>query len=471
MTGITTYGAYVPYNRLKRERIKEAFGKPVPPGEKAVANYDEDSITMGVAAALDCCKNISPKGIDAVYFATTTSPYKEKQCATVISGAIDARKTVRTADFGNSLRAGSAALLAAMDGAKNGLNILVAASDCRLGAADGQHEVNFGDGAAAFVLGNKNVIAEILDWHSVSVDFHDIWRTSDDIFVRSWEERFCLTQGYNKFLIDAAKGVMAKTGLKPEDFFRIVNYAHTPRYQVEIATDLGFRPDQIQDSLYTSVGNAGSANAPMMLVSALEEAKPGDKILFLTYGEGSDAIIFVVTDEILKLKPRPGLASHLKRKKVTMNYEKYLRWRNLIITEPARRPRQEKASLPDYYRNFDKNYALYGCRCTNCGTPQFPPTSVCIQCQAVDKMEKYRFYGKKATIATYTVDYLAKSFDPPNVIVVVDFEGGGRMFCHLIDCELDKIQIGLEVEMSFRHLFLEDGIHTYFWKCIPKEDK
>jgi hydroxymethylglutaryl-CoA synthase len=363
MVGITAYGAYVPYNRMDRKRIREAFGKPAPPGEKAVASYDEDSITMGVAAALDCCRFAEPKSLDAVYFVTTTSPYREKQCATVLAAALDTGKNVRAADFTDSLRAGSAAMLAAMDGAVNGLNVLVAASDCRLGAADGQFEANLGDGAAAFVFGSDNVVAEIVDWHSISVDFHDQWRAEGDTFVRSWEERFCITQGYSKFMVEVAKGVLAKTGFKPGDFFRVVNYGFTPRYQMEVAARLGFQPEQVQDSLYTTVGNAGAANAPMMLAAALEEAKPGDKILFLTYGEGSDAIVFNVTDEILKLKPRPGLGRYLEHKRNTMNYEKYLRWRGLLTFEPARRPRQEKSSLPDYYRNFAKNYALYGSSC------------------------------------------------------------------------------------------------------------
>ncbi|MBS4021433.1 MAG: OB-fold domain-containing protein [Dethiobacter sp.] len=468
MVGITSFGAYVPYNRLERKHIKAAFGKPVPPGEKAVANYDEDSITMGVAAGLECCKFVKPKSLDALYFATTTSPYKEKQCATVIAAALDTGPNLRTADFTDTLRAGSTAMLAAIDAAKNGLNVLVSASDMRLGAADGQAEASLGDGAAAFVLGNKNVVAEMLAYDSVSIDFHDQWRSDGDIFIRSWEERFCISQGYNRFMTEAAITVMEKTGLKPKDFFRIINYGVTPRYQMEQASRLGFEPDQIQDGLYLTVGNAGVANAPMMLVAALEEAKPGNKILFLTYGEGSDAIVFQVTDEILKLKPRPGIKNCLRLKKNSMNYEKYLRWRGLITTEPARRPRQERSSLPDYFRNFAKNYALYGCKCTDCNTAQFPPTRVCVQCQSIDRMESYRFYGRKGKVVTFTVDYLTDSPDPPGVVVVVDFEGGGRMFCNLADCDLDKIQVGIEVEMSFRKLFTVDGVQTYFWKAIPK---
>ncbi len=470
MIGITSYGAYVPFNRLERKQIQAAFGKPTAPGEKAVANYDEDSITMGVEAALECCRFIDPQTIEALYFATTTSPYKEKQCATVIAGALDAGKNLRTADFTDSLRAGSTAMLAAMDGAKNGLKVLVTASDCRIGASDGQFEVGLGDGAAAFVLGNKDVVAEIIGWHSVSVDFHDQWRSEGDRFVRNWEDRFTITQGYNKFVAMSAESVLEKTGLKPEDFFRVAIYGSTPRYQMEMAGRLGFNPGQIQDSFYTTLGNTGVAGAPMMLVAALEEASPGDKILLLTYGEGSDAIVLQVTKEILKLKPRPGINKYLSRKKTTMNYEKYLRWKGLITVEPAKRPRQERSSLPDYYRNFSKNYALYGCRCQECGTPQFPSTRVCVQCQAVDRMEPYRFYGRKSKVVTFTIDYLSDSPDPPSVVVVVDFDGGGRIFCNLVDCDPEKVHVGMEVEMSFRRLFKVDGISTYFWKAVPKKE-
>lgn len=468
MVGITAYGAYVPYNRLDRKYIKAAFGGSVPKGEKAVANYDEDSITMGVAAALDCSRGTDPKTIDAVYFATTTSTYKEKQGATTLAGVLDTRKDVRTADICDSLKAGSSAMLAGLDAARAGLNVMIAISDCRLGAAAGSYEVGFGDGAAAFMMGSQNVVAEYLASYSVSMDFHDLWRSEEDRFVRSWEERFCISEGYNKFVAEAGRGAMQKAGLQPQDFAKIVIYGLTPRYQIAAARKLGFKPEQIQPSLFEIIGNTGTAHAPMMLVAALEEARPGDKILFISYGEGSDALVFQVTQAITGLVPRRGMKSHIENKKVTMNYEKYLRWRGLIVTEPAKRPPQKRSSLPDLYRNYKKNWAFYGVQCKSCGTPQFPPSRICVHCQAVDQMDDYRFYGKSAHVATFTVDYLAESLDPPTIVTVVDFEGGGRMFCYLVDCEPDAVQVGMQVDMSFRKLFEVDGIHTYFWKAVPK---
>lgn len=468
MVGITGFGAYVPYNRLDRNNIKEAFGSPVPKGEKAIANYDEDSITMGAMAALDCSANVDTKNIDAVYFASTSAPYREKQCATTIAGVLDTRQDIRTADFGDSLRAGSAALLAGVDAAKAGLNAVVVAGECRLGYSAGSYENHFGDGAAAFLLGSDQVIAEFMDSCSVSVDFHDLWRAADEKFVHSWEERFCINQGYNRFVSDAVQGVLAKTGLTPGDISKIVLYGITARYQEQIAGKLGFAPAQIQDSLYSRVGNAGTANAPMMLAAALEESNPGDYILFATYGEGSDALVFRVTEAIKDFQPGRGLKGYLENKKVSMNYGKYLRWRELISTEPAKRPVQKRSSLPDMYRNRKKNLGFYGVKCKTCGTVQFPPSRICIECRAIDQMEDYRLYGKTARVATFTVDYLAESLDPPTIVAVVDFEGGGRLICYLVDCDPDEVKVGMEVTMSFRLIFTVDSIRTYFWKAVPK---
>ena len=168
MTGICAYGGYVPRFRLQRGLIYAAMGWMDPStianaaGEKAVANFDEDSITMAVAASLAGLNKIDSKSLDAVFFATTTSPYAEKQGATNIAAAVDAKRNIRTCDFSGSLRANSSAMLAALDGAELGHTTLVAIGDCRLGGADGANEAAFGDGAAAFVFGSENVIARLI---------------------------------------------------------------------------------------------------------------------------------------------------------------------------------------------------------------------------------------------------------------------------------------------------------------------
>ena len=120
MVGITSFGAYIPYYRLPRKVIGAAWGRRRGSGEKAVANFDEDSITMSVAAGMDCLNEIDSKMIDGLFMATTTSPYIERQNSTIVSAALDLREDVRNADFTNCLRAGTTALLLAIDAIKAG---------------------------------------------------------------------------------------------------------------------------------------------------------------------------------------------------------------------------------------------------------------------------------------------------------------------------------------------------------------
>ena len=88
MTGISAYGAYVPTTRLPFALIQ---GRPPKEGgpEKAVAYYDEDAITMAVAAAIDCLQGVDRASVDAVVFASTSYELREKQGAAVIAKALD----------------------------------------------------------------------------------------------------------------------------------------------------------------------------------------------------------------------------------------------------------------------------------------------------------------------------------------------------------------------------------------------
>jgi 3-hydroxy-3-methylglutaryl CoA synthase len=119
MSGIISYGAYVPYLRLPLSVI--GGGKRVDGGpEKAVANWDEDALTMAVAAATDCLRGIDRASVDAVLFASTSFAFKEKQGAAIVAKALDLRRDVATADLGDSLRAGTNALRAALDAVRAG---------------------------------------------------------------------------------------------------------------------------------------------------------------------------------------------------------------------------------------------------------------------------------------------------------------------------------------------------------------
>src|SRR6185295_11167934 len=122
----------------------------------------------------------------------------EKQAASLVAKALDLRRDVMTGDVSDSLRAGTTAFRSGVDAVKAGSsrNVLVVVSDCRMGAPRSALERNFGDGAAAFLIGTGDVIAEVEHQHAITDEIIDLWRTERDQFVRSWEDRFVVEHGY-----------------------------------------------------------------------------------------------------------------------------------------------------------------------------------------------------------------------------------------------------------------------------------
>jgi hydroxymethylglutaryl-CoA synthase len=477
MAGILSYGAYVPFYRLPRSVTAKAWGQPGARGEIAVANYDEDPISMSVAAGMDCLKGIDPKTVDALFLATTSAPYKERQNSTIVATALDLRRETRNADFTNCLRAGTTAILSALDAvnASSVKSAMVTAADMRLGAPSGENEQNFGNGAAALLLGNEGVAAEIEGSYTISEDMADTWRVHDDIFVRNWEERFGREEG-SKIPVEAVAGVMKKCSLTPKDFAKACFYGANSRAHQALGRAMGFTPEQIQEPLLDTVGNTGAALSLMILVAALEEAKAGDRLLVSSWGNGCDAIVLKVTKQIEKIRDRRGIKRHLEIKRTLDNYEKLLRWRGTVPMEAAARPAKAPTSMAALWREHRSALPLYGVKCKKCGTAQlfmnFASTRahVCLECFAKDEFEPYRFADKEGKVASFSHDYLALSQDPPNTLTVVDFDGGGRGSFEMTDRDPKECQVGMEVEMTFRKIFFDKGVHNYFWKCKPARD-
>ena len=474
MLGMLSYGAYIPYHRMSRAEISRAWGGFAMPGEKAVASYDEDSLTMGVEAAIDCMRGADKKGVDALFFATTTAPFKERLGSAIIAMALDLPEGIRTVDFTGTLRAGTTALKCALDAVKAGSakKVLVVAAEARLGAPGGDFEQTLGDGAAAVLVGEGDVIAEVKDSHHISDEFSGVWRAEGDAFVRSWEDRMVLDKGYSRVLPLAMGGLMKKSKLAAGDFTRVVYDAPTDvRRHGQVAVQLGFDKGQVQDHMTGTVGNTGSAMALMLLVAALEGARAGDRLLLGSYGNGADAYILEVTKGIEKPGERRGVKKHLASKRMVKNYETYIRWRGLIFMEPAKRPGRPPTSISELFRDRKSILSLYGLKCKKCGTPQYEvrPGRVCVACQAKDQFEPYLFADKNAKIFTFTQDRLADSADPPNTVAVVDFEGGGRSVFDVTDRDPDTIKVEMVVEMTFRKLYsdIPRGIHNYYWKTRP----
>ncbi len=477
MVGIISYGAYIPLQRINRKIIANATGWSASattlPGEKAVANYDEDSVTMAVAASIDCLTGFDRSNVGGLYFATTTPPYRERLSAGIIATALDLRPDIRTYDFADTLRTGTGALLAACDAAKAGSveNIVVCASDCRLGRPGSAQEVIFGEAGAALIVGNTDVIATLEGSYTLTYDFMDQWRADGEKYNRIWEDRWVRDEGYTKFLPDVINGLLKKYKLNIKDFAKVVIPCIYLREHQGITKSLQLDEKQIQKELLTTIGDTGSAHALMMLVAALEEAKPGDKIMVTSYGNGADAMFFQVTEHIEKVGNRRGIKKNLTSRKELANYERYLSFRDILPMETGFRGEVGPTKVSMAWREQKDILALCGTRCKRCGTPQYPSQRVCVnpKCGTIDEMEYYRFSDKKAKLFSYTSDSLAYSVSPPEMYGVLEFEGGGRFAFNLTDCEPGALAVDIPLEMTFRRKYLDNvrGIHGYFWKAMP----
>jgi 3-hydroxy-3-methylglutaryl CoA synthase len=465
MVGIKAFGAYVPRYRLGKDTA--GWGSS---SEKAVANFDEDSVTMAVAAGMDCLKGMDRGAIDGILFATTSPPYAEKQCAAIIATALDLRRDIFAADITGVLRAGTTALKMGMDSVSAGSarQVLVIASDARLATPRGEMERNLGDGAGAVLLAQDGVAATIEGVHSITENMLDMWRSQGDSFVRSWEDRFMNEEGLERILPDAVGGFMQKYDLTPKDFSRVAFYSPDARRHSQLGRRMGLAQEQMQDPLFGKVGNTGAAYPLMLLISALEESADGDLLLTASYGDGSDVLSFRVNEGIEALRDRLGVSRQVESKAVLPSYETYARWRDVWTSDAAaRRPAPASPSVTALWRESDQNIRLYGARCNQCGSIQYPPQRVCTICQVKDDSEPFRLSDQRGTVFTYSMDYLASTTDTPLVITVVNFECGGRMLCMMTDRELDELQVGMPVQMSFRKLRVVNGIHNYYWKSTP----
>ncbi len=469
MAGIVSFGAYVPLYRLSREHLAKTWGGGTTPGEKSVANADEDSVTMGVEAAIDCLGKTPRESIDGLYFASTSAPYLEKQSASIVAAALDLRSDIITADFDHSLRAGSSALRAAMDAVAAGSakNILVVVSEERVPAPNSATEALYADGAAAFLIGNADVAVEVEGVHSTSSEFLDFWKLQTDRFERTWEDRFVVDEGYMKLIPQAVGAFFKKKQLAAKDFNKAVFYGPDGRRHGEIGKKLGFDPKtQVQDPMFDKIGNTGCALVPTMLVAALEQAKAGDKIFLSTYGDGCDVFSLKVTDKIGKVQNIRGIKKHLAAKAMLPNYGKYLRFRELVQWEAEIRP-ADTSALTVLWRERNQLMRFHGSKCKACGTVQYPMQRVCAQCTAKDQYEEVKLADKKGILFTFSMDERAMVKDLPNVMGIVDFEGGGRFYCIVTDRDPEKLDVGMTMEMTFRNLHDGSGIHNYCWKARP----
>lgn len=126
-----------------------------------------------------------------------------------------------------------------------------------------------------------------------------------------------------------------------------------------------------------------------------------------------------------------------------------------------------------HWRNLKQQYVLWGEVCPNCDEKIFPPRDVCPNCGEEAK-ELHQFSGRGEVYSFTIVEKSAAPEDfvnqAPYPVALIRLEEGPLITAQLTDVDLDKIGIGMSVEMVTRKLSADGnkGQIKYGYKFRPR---
>ncbi|QIM53778.1 hydroxymethylglutaryl-CoA synthase family protein [Hydrogenophaga crocea] len=479
MIGITAYGGYIPRLRLSRQAVGEANAWYAPqlrgrPGTRSLANWDEDSVTMAVAAARDCLGAAPDRqALRALLLASNTLPFAERLNAGIAAGALRLDDGIEALDLGGTPRAGLSALCQGLARARAGLgDTLVLAADQRHTRPASAQELEVGDGAAALVVGSGAVLAQWLGSGVVSVDFVDHFRATGETVDYHWEERWVREEGIARLVPQAVAQALAEAGVDAAAVDHFIFPTPFARLDGQIAQRCGVRAAALADNLADTVGDTGTPHALLMLAHTLERAQPGQLILLAQFGSGAQALVFRVTDHVRHARPARGVSGWLARGVEERQYTKFLAFKGTLALERGMRGEQDrKTALSTAWRHRQALLGLVGGRCRVTGQVQFPPgrLSLAPGQWLQDTQEPYPLADRGARIASWSAEYLSWHPAPPHHYGQIDFDGGGRLLMDFTDLEVGDVEVGTAMELVFRIKDRDDrrGFTRYFWKATP----
>lgn len=344
MTGIISYGIYIPKYRIKTEEIAKVWGKDpelirrgLGISEKSVAALDEDAITMGYESAWRAVKSaqIKPTEIDAVFVGSESHPYVVNPSASIIADYLGVGTDYFASDMEFACKAATTGIIVSLGliASKKAKYALAIGSDNAQAKLHDSLEYSAASAAATVLLGSgESVAAEIVDYCSYTTDTPDFWRRDGESFP-SHSGRFTGEPAYFTHVLSAAKTIMKKTSMKPSDFDYCVFHMPNGKFPRTAAKRLGFSKEQLAPSLTVDhIGNPYSASSLMGLAAVLDQAGPNQTILLTSYGSGagSDAFVLKTTPQLSKLKKRQHTFLHKMQLKQYIGYTDYLKFRNSI---------------------------------------------------------------------------------------------------------------------------------------------
>lgn len=338
--GIVGYGAYVPRYRLPAAEISRIWsggmgGTPVT--EKSVPGLDEDTVTMSIEAGRNALlrAEISPTEIRAVWVGSESHPYAVKPTSTIVAEALGIVPCTQAADLEFACKAGSEAMMAAIGfvGSEMANYAMAMGMDTAQGKPGDALEYTAAAGGACYIFGPAEEALAILEGaYSYVTDTPDFWRRSQQKYP---EHGFRFTGGpaYFTHITGAATTLLDEIGTSAKDYEYAVFHQPNAKFPRRVAKQLGFTAEQIAPGLLSpEIGNTYAGAALIGLSAVLDIAKPGDRILMVSFGSGagSDAFSFRITDEITSQRDRALKTRDYIARRTEIDYAQYVRMRRKL---------------------------------------------------------------------------------------------------------------------------------------------
>ncbi|MGQ9833464.1 MAG: hydroxymethylglutaryl-CoA synthase [Candidatus Villigracilaceae bacterium] len=338
--GIVGYGAYVPRYRIPAKEIARVWtgakgGLPI--REKSVPGLDEDVTTMSIEAARNALlrSQVEPQEIRAVWVGSESHPYAVKPTSTIVAEAIGAVPNVQAGDWQFACKAGTEAMVAAIGLVGSGMAryAMAIGMDTAQGRPGDALEYTAGAGGAAYLIGPaEESLAIINATFSYVTDTPDFWRRPEQKYPEHGL-RFTGEPAYFKHITEAGKTLMEASGTTAKDYRYAVFHQPNIKFPQRVSKMLGFTQEQIAPGLLVSViGNTYAGAAIIGLTAILDIAKPGDRILMVSFGSGagSDAFDILVTEAIKERQGRAPKTQDYIARRTEIDYGTYVRFRGKL---------------------------------------------------------------------------------------------------------------------------------------------
>jgi len=342
ITGIVSYGVYIPKFRISVEEIARVWGTDhvsikngLQVEEKSVPDIDEDTITLSVEAGKSALMRagIDPQTVGALFIGSESHPYTVKPSGTVVGDALGLGPDLMVADFEFACKAGTAALQCCYGLVKSGQIEygMAIGADTAQGRPGDALEYTAAAGGAAYIVGNDPVVS-IDHMYSYTTDTSDFWRREGQEYPKHGA-RFTGKPAYFAHVTSATKTLLERTSTEPKDFKYAVFHMPNGKFPTTIAKKLGFTSEQIDPGMVVrKIGNTYSGSSLLGLAAVLDVAKPGDRILVTSYGSGagSDSFHLTVTDKIEQIRDRAPKFEDFLKNKTNVDYATYARLRRKL---------------------------------------------------------------------------------------------------------------------------------------------